>query len=65
MEGPNLGALLGKAGDEVFYIGLHYRGGMPANGVLFLGIQDEYSIDGEGGLNDNDGTLSVIIQALE
>jgi hypothetical protein len=43
-----VGALIGRVGDQVFFVGSMSSGSSPASGELFLGINDDKFSDNEG-----------------
>ena len=51
-----VGALIGRVGEQVFFIGSMSSGNAPASGELFLGINDDK-------FSDNEGQFSVDIRS--
>lgn len=48
LSDAGVGALIGRVGEQVFYIGSMRSGNAPASGELFLGINDDKFSDNEG-----------------
>ena len=49
LPGTNVGALIGKIGDTVFAIGARYDDGAPAEGVIFLAMNENPAHNNQAG----------------
>ena len=53
----NFAALIGKVGDQVFFVGSAYKGTSPGTGRLYLQMNDLAN-----SFADNSGTLNVVVK---